>query len=50
MSSGFMVCFGITIFVMNREGTKMCPILYGSEIWAILGIITRKCVWLSDLK
>ena len=22
--------------VMNREGTKMCPVLYGSEIWAML--------------
>ena len=28
--------------VMNREGTKMCPVLYGSEIWAIFCVITRK--------
>ena len=25
--------------MMNREGTKRCPILYGSEIWAILCVI-----------
>ena len=30
------------ISVMNREGTKMCHVLYGSEIWAILCVITRK--------
>ena len=36
--------------VMNREGTKRCPVLYGSEIWAILCVTTRKCVWLSDSK
>ena len=42
MSSSFMVCFGITIFVDEREGTKRCPVLYGSEIWAILYVITRK--------
>ena len=23
----------------NREGTKMCPVLCGSEIWAILCVI-----------
>ena len=27
---------------MNREGTKRCPVLYGSEIWVILCVITRK--------
>ena len=26
----------------NREGTKRCPILYGSEIWAILCVIVGK--------
>ena len=25
--------------VMNREETKRCPVLYGSEIWAILCVI-----------
>ena len=35
---------------MNREGTKRCPVLYRSEILAILGVITRKCVWFSDSK
>ena len=35
---------------MNREGTKRCPVLYGFDIWAILCVIGRKCVWLSDLK
>ena len=25
--------------VTNREGTKRCPVLYGSEIWAILCVI-----------
>ena len=25
--------------VMNRERTKRCPVLYGSEIWAILCVI-----------
>ena len=25
--------------VMNRGGTNRCPILYGSEIWAILCVI-----------
>ena len=28
--------------VMNREGTKRCPFLYGSEIWAILCVIVGK--------
>ena len=28
--------------VMNREGTKRCSILYGSEIWAILCVIVEK--------
>ena len=27
--------------VMNREGTKRCPVLYGSEIWAILYVIVE---------
>ena len=26
----------------NREGTKRCPILCGSEIWAILCVIVVK--------
>ena len=26
----------------NREGTKRCPILYGSEIWVILCVIIGK--------
>ena len=26
----------------NHEGTKMCPILYGSKIWVILCVIVRK--------
>ena len=28
--------------VMNREGTKRCPILYGYEIWVILCVIVGK--------
>ena len=28
--------------VTNREGTKRCPIVYGSEIWAILYVIVGK--------
>ena len=28
--------------VMNREGTKRCPVLYGSEIWVILCVIVVK--------
>ena len=28
--------------VMNRERTKRCPVLYGSEIWAILCVIVVK--------
>ena len=27
---------------MNCEGTKMCPVLYGSEIWVILCVIVGK--------
>ena len=27
--------------VMNWEGTKRCPVLYGSEIWAILYVIVE---------
>ena len=26
----------------NREGTKRCPVLYGSEIWVILCVIVGK--------
>ena len=26
----------------NREGTKRCPVLYESEIWAILCVIVGK--------
>ena len=25
--------------VTNREGTKRCPVVYGSEIWAIVGCL-----------
>ena len=28
--------------VMNREGTKRCPVGYGFEIWAILYVIVGK--------
>ena len=28
--------------VMNREGTKRCPVLCGSEIWVILCVIVVK--------
>ena len=28
--------------VTNCEGTKRCPVLYGSEIWAILCVIVGK--------
>ena len=28
--------------VTNREGTKRCPVLYGSKIWAILCVIVGK--------
>ena len=28
--------------MMNREGTKRCPVLYGSEILAILCVIVEK--------
>ena len=33
MSLGFVVRFG---------GTKRCPVLYGSKIWAILCVIVGK--------
>ena len=26
----------------NQEGTKRCPVLYGSEIWAILCVMVGK--------
>ena len=26
----------------NREGTKRCPVLYGSEIWVIFCVIIGK--------
>ena len=29
-------------WMTNREGTKRCPVLYGSEIWAILCVIVGK--------
>ena len=28
--------------VTKREGTKRCPVLYGSEIWVILCVIVGK--------
>ena len=28
--------------VTNREGTKRCPVLYASKIWAILCVIVVK--------
>ena len=28
--------------VTNREGTKRCPVLCGSEIWVILYVIVEK--------
>ena len=28
--------------VTNREGTKRCPVLYGSEIWVILCVLLEK--------
>ena len=28
--------------VTNSEGTKRCPVVYGSEIWVILCVIVRK--------
>ena len=28
--------------VMNREETKRCPVVYGSEIWAIMYVIIGK--------
>ena len=38
--------FGVFLYpnnpVTNREGIKRCPVLYGSEIWAILCVIVVK--------
>ena len=28
--------------VTNHEGTKRCPVIYGSEIWVILYVIVGK--------
>ena len=28
--------------VANREWTKRCPVVYGSEIWVILYVIVEK--------
>ena len=28
--------------VINREGTKRCHVLYGSEIWVILCVLLEK--------
>ena len=28
--------------VTNREGTKMCPVLCGSELWAICVLLLKK--------
>ena len=40
---GFCGVFWYHINLMaNREGTKRCPVLYGSEIWAILCVIVGK--------
>ena len=49
-SSGFVICYDVTMIrrrmepkmVHGREGTKRCPVLYGSEIWAILCVIVGK--------
>ena len=30
--------------VVNREGTKKCLVLYGSEIWAILCVLLENVV------
>ena len=39
-------CCGVFLYhsnsVTNREGTKRLPVLYGSEIWAILCVIVGK--------
>ena len=40
---GFCVVFWYhSNLVMNREETKMCPVLYESEIWVILCVIVGK--------
>ena len=49
-SPGFVVCYDVTVIwcpmepkmVHGREGTKRCPVLYWSEIWAILCVIVGK--------
>ena len=49
-SLGFVVCYDVTVIqhrmepkmVHSREGTKMCPVLYRSEILAILCVIVGK--------
>ena len=33
---------GTKKMVHGREGTKRCPVLYGSEIWAILCVLLEK--------
>ena len=44
---GFCVVFWYHRHSMtNREGTKRCPVLYGSEIWAILCVIAGKIMLL----
>ena len=43
MSTSFVVSFWYhSNSVTNHEGTKRCPVLYGSEIWAILCVIVGK--------
>ena len=50
MSSGLVMCFGITVIqgrmepkmVHGREGTKRFFVLYGSEIWVILCVLLKK--------
>ena len=50
MSSGFIEFFDITVIrwrmepkmVHRREGTKRCPVLYGSDFWAILCVLLEK--------
>ena len=41
----FMFC-GVFLYhsnaMTNRERTKRCPVLYGSEIWVILCVIVGK--------
>ena len=49
-SPGFVVCYDVIVIrrrmepkmVHGREGTKRCPVIYGSEIWAILYVIIEK--------